>query len=169
MEVKKSDDDYIYTAFYGGGVTVAKLTTDMVTIWESKRSGGTQYFDKITPLEKGGVAVGGLNVYYSDDFSAYTLGIFFVIFKDDTFSIAENKASGQKYAIYPNPATGMVHISTDMAIRRVEVRNLLGAKVLETTNPQGNNVDVSPLPAGVYIVNIITMDEKQGVVKLIKR
>ena len=168
MEVKKSGDGSIYTAFYSGGVTMAKLTPNLETIWESKCSGGSQYFVKMVALENGGVAVGGLNVYYNDDFSAYTLGIFFVIFKDDTFSIAENKASRQKYAIYPNPATGMVHISADMAISRVEVRNLLGAKVLETTNPQGNNIDVSSLAAGVYTVHVIKMGEKQGVVKLIK-
>lgn len=72
-------------------------------------------------------------------------------------------------ALHPNPATGMVHISADMAIRRVEVRNLLGAKVLETINPQGNNIDVSALPAGIYIVRAVTTEGKEMFAKLVKK
>ncbi len=74
--------------------------------------------------------------------------------------------------LHPNPTTGVVHITfsdNNKTIRQINVSNLLGAIVLENTNPQGNTLDVSALPAGVYIVRVVTNDGKQEFVKLVKR
>jgi hypothetical protein len=76
------------------------------------------------------------------------------------------------FSIHPNPTTGKVSITlldNNSSICQVEVRNLLGATVLETGNIQSNTLDVSALPAGVYIVRIVTNDGKQEFAKLVKR
>ena len=168
MEAKKSNDGNVYITSYtgGGGVRVTKLTKNMETIWESYCS-GTQYFDKIVSLENGGVAIGGMNYDYV--LTGDTTYLFFVIFKDGTFSIAENKAVERHCTIYPNPTTGLVQITTDSPIRQIEVHNLLGSTVLEAANPRGSTIDVSALPAGVYIVRVVTADGKESFAKLVKK
>ncbi len=84
------------------------------------------------------------------------------------WGVEENKNT---FSLYPNPTTDKASIifSGDKTIRQVSVSNLLGAIVLENTNPQGNTMDVSALPAGVYIVRIVTNDGKQEFAKLVKK
>ena len=79
------------------------------------------------------------------------------------------QAKVSQFVLYPNPTTGMVQINTDKAIRQVEIRNLLGAIMLETTTPQDNTIDVSSLPAGIYIVRVVTTEGKEMFAKLVKR
>jgi hypothetical protein len=64
-------------------------------------------------------------------------------------------------AVYPNPATSLLIIKSDVAIQTVEVHNVLGAKVLTET---GNitRLDINMLAQGSYVVTIQTTS---GVVK----
>ncbi len=85
------------------------------------------------------------------------------------WGMEENKNT---FTIYPNPTTGKACIAlpeNNNAINKIEVCNTLGAIVLETANMQGNTLDVSSLPAGVYIVRIVTDDGKQRFGKLVKK
>ncbi len=85
------------------------------------------------------------------------------------WGVEENKNT---FTIYPNPTTGKACIAlpeNNNAINKIEVCNTLGAIVLETANMQGNTLDVSSLPAGVYIVRIVTDDGKQRFGKLVKK
>ena len=90
--------------------------------------------------------------------------------KRDFESIEESVIdNSNNISLHPNPTTGMVQISTDKAIRQVAVTNLLGSTMLETSNPQGSTIDVSALPAGVYIVRVVTADGKESFAKLVKK
>ncbi len=67
--------------------------------------------------------------------------------------------------IYPNPTTGQVTIELSMlsdAPVVVKVTSVLGQKMIELnqgTLSEGEhflNLDLSPLPAGLYVVNVKT-------------
>ena len=93
-------------------------------------------------------------------------------YEEDTLEEITELPQSTKLILRPNPTTGLVHVNfadNHLSIRQVEVRNLLGTSVLETANPQGNTLDVSALPAGVYIVRIVTNNGKQEFAKLVKR
>lgn len=49
--------------------------------------------------------------------------------------------------LYPNPTSGALYLSEDIAVDRVEVFDMLGMRV-------GSQLDVSALPTGVYFVTI---------------
>ena len=75
-------------------------------------------------------------------------------------------------SIAPNPTTGMIqfdYANNDSGIQQVEIRNMLGATVLETADMKGNTIDVSSLPTGVYIMSIVTKDGKEFISKLVKK
>jgi len=61
-------------------------------------------------------------------------------------------------ALYPNPATNYFQVENGQKVASIEVFNLLGVKVLESTNT--TNVNVSELKSGLYFVRLLNRAEK---------
>jgi len=59
--------------------------------------------------------------------------------------------------VFPNPTTGRLQWSEAIP-ERVEVFTLQGQRVMAFANP-GQELDVSTLPAGVYVVHLLTADQ----------
>lgn len=90
------------------------------------------------------------------------------IFKfDGTLSNSSFEAVST-FNVYPNPASSLVNISSDVDSFDVSVSDLTG-KVVLTKSMSGieNSVDVSSLNSGVYFFTI-TSDAKKETVKIIK-
>ena len=77
-----------------------------------------------------------------------------------------NEAKDASYIMYPNPANSgaSVIINATEKIERIELINILGAKVLSTTN---TTILTSDLAKGTYIVSIQFSDGRQADNKLI--
>ncbi|WP_299363591.1 T9SS type A sorting domain-containing protein [Winogradskyella sp.] len=71
-----------------------------------------------------------------------------------------------KFRLYPNPVKSELFIATKLIILKVEIISITGLKILEMYNNL-EPIDVSRLPSGVFLVNIIT---KEGIInkKIIK-
>lgn len=54
--------------------------------------------------------------------------------------------------IYPNPVKDVLHITSDKPINIIRIFNVSGAELLRTANT--NSVNVSHLPAGIYMVYV---------------
>gem|GEM_PF-5257689 len=59
----------------------------------------------------------------------------------------------QQCKVYPNPTAGMLEIETNAPIQRIIVVDLMGTKVMETSDKM---IDLSPLTAGTYVFTILT-------------
>jgi hypothetical protein len=119
-------------------------------------------------MDGGCLVVGTMHNIDSIDASS----IFALKINDESFFIPETPTTQVTISLFPNPATDVLNIvvqDDNASIQKAEIRNLLGDVVLETSNPQGNSLNVSSLPAGVYIVRIVTNDGKQKFAKLVKR
>lgn len=68
--------------------------------------------------------------------------------------------------IYPNPVSNILNISGLSSVSNVQIFNILGDLVLET-NSIGNNIDVSTLLSGVYILKITSNFRVRQVTKII--
>ncbi|CAM3322396.1 choice-of-anchor B family protein [Aequorivita lipolytica] len=80
-------------------------------------------------------------------------GLFIV--RDSTLGI--NDVSTSSFAVYPNPASDMVNItSKGEPIVQVEIFNMLGQKVMDQNFDEklSENVDVSNLQSGMYVMKI---------------
>ncbi len=67
--------------------------------------------------------------------------------------------------VVPNPTNGVITIASNQQIQEVLVFDLLGNKLLTTTE---KSIDLSSLPDGIYIVHIYSQSGKVSAKKLVK-
>lgn len=80
-----------------------------------------------------------------------------------TLGIDENKKS--IFTLYPNPVSDALYV-TGKEIDKIEIYNLIGAKVIETPRTD-NMIDVSFLSPGMYIIrvtNILGNNESKKII-----
>jgi sugar lactone lactonase YvrE len=68
--------------------------------------------------------------------------------------------------IAPNPAQNKIHVQTQQDIKEIRVFNILGQQVRTTLI--SNSVEISDLDVGIYLIQIITKNNKVLVSKFIK-
>ncbi len=64
---------------------------------------------------------------------------------------------GQKIKIYPNPTSGMIHISTDKFTNQpitIEIRNPEGRIILSKSFEKETSIDLTGKPGGLYILKL---------------
>ncbi len=69
----------------------------------------------------------------------------------------------QNLTMYPNPAEDIVVVNAD--VKTIQVFDVMGKQVLETTE---NTYNIVSLRSGIYFAKIITKDDKEKILKLIK-
>jgi len=57
--------------------------------------------------------------------------------------------------VYPNPASEIVFIKSELPIQQITIYDLKGAEMANYITP-GNQVDVSELPSGIYVLQFLT-------------
>lgn len=79
-------------------------------------------------------------------------------------SVNEYELINEDIKIFPNPATDFVTITTnnDYAL---EIYNLLGAKVLETTRYNNKRINLKGLQKGVYLFRFYDKENNNGIIK----
>jgi hypothetical protein len=70
----------------------------------------------------------------------------------DVLDIKETYNKEQHFRFFPNPAASEVQLSLPSGDFNIEIFSVLGAKVLSGTFSDGNSIDISSLPAGLYFV-----------------
>jgi hypothetical protein len=75
-----------------------------------------------------------------------------------TVGLPEHRNPGPR--VYPNPATGTIHIESDRKIISLQVLNYKGQTVTLRKEPDTNiiNLDISGYPAGVYFFRVTDQD-----------
>lgn len=58
--------------------------------------------------------------------------------------------------IYPNPVENYIYFNTNENIKELSIYNILGVKVFSSNNISSNNINVSDLHEGLYIMKIST-------------
>jgi hypothetical protein len=76
-------------------------------------------------------------------------------------------ATSSKIAMYPNPASDVLHLSSTKKINKVEVYALNGLKVISNSEV-GDSIDLKELQSGMYFVKIYEDDGEKNM-KFIKR
>ena len=141
-----------YLASYRAGLRVFDISNI-----ENESMVETKYFDTF-PNNNSTSFNGAWSVYpYFESgnivISDIDRGLFIV--RDSSLGVNENSTSN--FAIYPNPAKDIVNItSKNEPISQVEIFNMIGQKVLDQNFDQNlsENVDVSNLQAGMYVMKI---------------
>ncbi|APZ46124.1 hypothetical protein BW723_07350 [Polaribacter reichenbachii] len=82
-------------------------------------------------------------------------------------SLSVDSFFSSKVSVYPNPASEFVKITSQVELNKVEIFNLLGKKVISTSKLNNNNLDISSLSKGVYLMKL-TSGDSVATRKLIK-
>lgn len=80
----------------------------------------------------------------------------------------ENNVYNNTISTYPNPVTDFLNISlaTEQTIKKIELYNLLGKKIVATTN---TIIDFNSILAGIYILKITNTEGAIATRKIIKK
>lgn len=151
----------------GGGYVVVKYSTDpnadndpnqngiykvgnTTTNGTGSLTGTVVYIGTSTSFTETHVAGTYYKVYTVDKAFNYSDEI--KISSDATASTNDVLAS--KFNTFPNPANDVVQIVSSLEINKVEMYNVLGKKVTTYFNQHNNNVDISSLSKGIYVLKI---------------
>jgi len=70
---------------------------------------------------------------------------------------------------YPNPVRNEITLQLVEGTHQLTVFNMAGMKIMDTTVENGNPVDVSHLPAGIYYLSVVTENKTMYRSKMIKK
>ncbi|MDY8134567.1 T9SS type A sorting domain-containing protein [Aquimarina sp. 2201CG5-10] len=86
----------------------------------------------------------------------------------NTLGIEENEAIEQGWTLYPNPSTHLVYTKGAIQqLTKIEIFDIAGQLVLQQ-NTSLDQVDVSHMESGVYMVKLYNKSHQQQIIKLIK-
>ena len=108
------------------------------------------------PATNGAIVGGALDLTNS----VYVDSIVFDNIVPSALGTADFGYANNTISLYPNPAQGVLNISSSNSITKIEVYDLLGKKV--ASNDNASNVNVADLGKGAYIVKV--MQENGSVV-----
>lgn len=87
------------------------------------------------------------------------------IFEDFFLELNEFELEKTKVTVFPNPASDVLNISSDKAVYKSEIYDMSGKRVLTSDT---NQIRISSLPSGVYLVKVELEDGSSAVIKWIK-
>ena len=118
-----------------------------------------------TPNDLLGVSVNNLD--QAKRFTELNLGL--VATLAGLVSNGVDEGFSEELMIFPNPASGQLTVK-GTAIRRVEVYNLLGQRVLSQSFSDAHDpqVEISTLVPGIYFVEVVGLDGLVSVKKIVK-
>ncbi len=91
--------------------------------------------------------------YFAGELSNEDSQVQGIIYKLINQSTIVNSISKTDFAIYPNPASDFVHISSENIIESVSIYNATGQKIFEKTNTRDNcKISTSQYKKGVYLL-----------------
>lgn len=90
-----------------------------------------------------------------------------IVISDMAVSVDDLGELENSIRVYPNPVTDLLNIDSESQVQSFQVSTLLGQTVLSGQAPN-NNVEVSSLPAGTYIITV-QVEEGQKAMKFFKR
>lgn len=143
-------------------VTVANdWTTGVVDGWalpsETWNAGQSVYVRWlcITDVASDGGVVDSLGISKIDEI--YIIG---------TNNVGITEPIGFCQNVYPNPASDMLNIDTDVPIANAFIMSMDG-RLVQTINKPGSSIDISSLVSGIYMIQFVSEDEDFSIVRRI--
>ncbi len=96
----------------------------------------------------------------------YGNGIWKHSISDIQLNVRIEQQSDASLIIYPNPASDYIHVATNSTNVRFKITDMIGGEVLTGSLDKSNEIDISEINCGTYIV-FIQHDKKIQSIKLI--
>lgn len=90
-------------------------------------------------------------------------------FDSDCTLLGVNDTETEKISFYPNPVKDILNISTKKQIKDISILSISGQKLLSIAQPKNQQVNVSSLFPGTYLVNVKLENGNMQTFKMIKK
>ncbi|MEA3317392.1 MAG: T9SS type A sorting domain-containing protein [Bacteroidota bacterium] len=80
-----------------------------------------------------------------------------------------NDMFSSKNICYPNPTTGIINFDVNYELKSLSVYNVVGELIMRNDDIDNNKIDLSNIPKGMYIINLVNMDNESYSEKFILR
>jgi hypothetical protein len=70
-------------------------------------------------------------------------------------------------SVFPNPSNGLFYLSSSVPLEKMELIDLSGKRILEETQ-NFQQIDLAKLQNGVYLLKIITLENEEKTLRLVK-
>lgn len=88
------------------------------------------------------------------------------LYNNNTLSTSDFNENNLKVAMYPNPVNDVLNIEIENEIKSVEIYNIQGQKVLQSSNKQ---IETNSLNSGIYMVRVEDVNGAVATQKLMKK
>ncbi len=88
-----------------------------------------------------------------------------IVFSNVSLGISEIDSTS--FSMYPNPATDILHINMSETIATIAVFDITGKQVLKVTDITNNQIDISKLNNGIYLVKVEDNNSNYSTQKLV--
>lgn len=106
----------------------------------------------------------GTSCFIPDALSGVALSVTEV----DCGSSSLSEETGSALKVYPNPTAGYVYLNSDVEVKNVDVYNSMG-KLMQAANKVQGGIDLTNLPAGLYLISVTLKDGAKETVSIIKQ
>ena len=126
-------------------------------------SGGTSILDpKVKPNGVAGCGTYEINLsYVSNPDSILHTGTYNIKINTDPNCVAlvnTEEFTKANVKIFPNPTTNFFQITDNEFVSDIEIFNIVGKRMTQTTFVNGKSFDISEFPDGLYLVRMIDED-----------
>lgn len=157
------DENTIFHAYqchpsgYSYAIGLTRLDNDLNTLWNITLPGGQfnyAYGQCLKVLQNGDVAIA-----FATSFGNSGDRLHLYIIHDGYDAIPETVIEEHPFSLYPNPVKGQMTLSFVEGIEpeSVELYDLSG-RLVNTKRDGLESIDMSAMPAGVYVIRVITTD-----------
>jgi len=80
-----------------------------------------------------------------------------------------NDLNGNMFTYYPNPVKDYLNISAKQKIENISIYNLVGQIITSEAKQVDGKINMTSLPAGIYVVKIMFEGKKSESFKIIKK
>lgn len=87
-------------------------------------------------------------------------------FSFDTLDVDNISLANAEIAVYPNPTQDQILVDTVLIINNLELYNVLGKLIIR--NKDQNQIDLSKLPSGIYLLKVNASNGMQVIKRIIK-
>jgi len=102
------------------------------------------------------------------NYSSTTSGQFRIAAYDASLSTSDISVAKKEVKVYPNPFSDMINISEFKDIKTIKVADVAGRTLRTIENP-GQEINLSSLNSGLYLITMYFKDGSQHTVKTIKK
>jgi photosystem II stability/assembly factor-like uncharacterized protein len=167
-----------YVGYYNKSIELDIFATSENIVWDigndytlcncdsycvSKKEIGIQQIDNCGNANVAGFLYNA--IYFANDTTGYIVGISGRVFKNTTGTMQEATANITEFnksniQVYPNPTTGIITFSENIALTSAEIVDGLGRSVKQFSKVENNTLSIEELTNGVYFCIIQSQGKK---------